>query len=101
MWGFDCVKSKRMCFPWSPETDCHCCAKSCHNVGCKEFFNGKGTCMKFEAEKDMKEALDRVCVVSKKLCRRSKCTFFQFNFDQGYKTCNAIVMHCIYYNAYY
>jgi len=71
-WGFDCVKSKKMCFPWSPKTDCHCCAKSCHNVGCKEFFNGRGTCMKFEAEKDMKEALDRGCVVSNKLCRRSK-----------------------------
>ena len=94
-YGFDCVKSKEMCFPWSPKTDCHCCAKSCHNVGCKEFFNGRGTCMKFEADKDMKEALDRGCVVSKKLCRRSKCTFFQFNFDQGYKTCNAIVMHIL------
>ena len=35
--------------------------------------------MKFEAEKDMKEALDRGCVVSNKLCRRSKCKLFQFN----------------------
>merc|ERR550517_109741 len=61
-----CIKNEKLCKGLGPDSDCYCCSKElpnkpCPDIGCNEFFNGHGKCMR-------NGTTDLTCVESDKLC---------------------------------